>query len=65
MLPTMLAEATPMDGIITAITTGATAAATGASSAISAVLPIAMPVIGMGLVITIGIKVFKRVTGKA
>ncbi len=42
-----------------------TTIANDAVSVIMDVLPIALIVVGAGLVITIGIKLFKRVTGKA
>jgi hypothetical protein len=35
------------------------------STAVTSVAPIAIPVIGAGLVVTIAIKVFKRVANKA
>lgn len=54
-----------MEAIVNAIVDGATACASGAMDAVTGVLPVAMPVIAAGLVITIGIKTFKRVTGKA
>lgn len=66
MGPLLLTETqTAIDGVTTAITAGAQSAADGAIASISATLPIAMTVIAAGLVITLGIKFFKRVTGKA
>lgn len=58
-------ETTAVDGIVTAITSGAQTAADGALKSISATLPIAMTVIAAGLVITLGIKFFKKVTNKS
>lgn len=58
-------ETNAVDGIVTAITSGAQTAANGALSSISATLPIAMTVIAAGLVITLGIKFFKKVTNKS
>lgn len=34
-------------------------------SAISKIAPIALPVLGAGLLVVVGIKIFKKVTGKA
>lgn len=39
--------------------------ADSATKAISGVIPIALPLVGAGLVIVIGLKVFKRIAGKA
>lgn len=58
-------ETTAVDGIVTAITSGAQTAANGALASIQATLPIAMTVIAAGLVITLGIKFFKKVTNKS
>ncbi|MCC2875605.1 hypothetical protein LK536_04890 [Lachnoclostridium pacaense] len=42
-----------------------TSIASSASAAINGVIPIALPLVGVSLVITIGLKVFKRIAGKA
>ena len=42
-----------------------TSFASSASAAINGVIPIALPLVGVSLVITIGLKVFKRIAGKA
>lgn len=42
-----------------------TSIASSATSAINGVIPIALPLVGAALVITIGLKVFKRISGKA
>lgn len=55
------AEGDAADPLITACTS----IATSATSAINGVIPIALPLVGAGLVITIGLKVFKRIAGKA
>lgn len=39
--------------------------ADSATKTISGVIPIALPLVGAGLVIVIGLKVFKRIAGKA
>lgn len=45
--------------------TACTSIATSATTAINGVIPIALPLVGAGLVVTIGLKVFKRIAGKA
>ena len=39
--------------------------ASSVTSAIGAVIPIAIPLVGAGLVVTIGLKVFTKITNKA
>lgn len=55
------AEGDAADPLITACTS----IASSATTAINGVMPIALPLVGAGLVITIGLKVFKRIAGKA
>ncbi|MCB6801505.1 hypothetical protein [Enterocloster bolteae] len=55
------AESDAADPLITACTS----IASSATTAINGVIPIALPLVGAGLVITIGLKVFKRIAGKA
>lgn len=47
-----------------ALTTAFTTVATQATGAIESILPIALPVMGAFIVVGVGIKVFKKVTGK-
>ena len=47
-----------------ALTTAMTSLASDATGAISAILPIALPVMGAFVVVKVGIKIFKQVTGK-
>lgn len=58
----MAAAETPsaMEGITTALTTGITTIASNATDAIAKILPVALPVMGAIVVVTIGIKVFKK-----
>ena len=58
----MAAAETPsaMEGVTTALTTGITTIASSATDAIAKVLPVALPVMGAIVVVTIGIKVFKK-----
>lgn len=51
-------------GVTAALTTAFSSIATDAMSAISAVLPIALPIMGAIVVVTVGIKIFKKVTSK-
>lgn len=50
--------------IVTGLTTAFGTVAGDCTSAITAVLPIALPVMGAFVVIGIGIKIFKKVTGR-
>lgn len=50
---------------VDALTTSLTSIAASIGSAIGKVLPIAIPLIGVSLVVTIGIAVFKKVASKA
>ena len=52
------------NAISSALQTGLTSIANDAVGVITDVLPIALIVVGATLVITIGIKMFKRVAGK-
>ncbi len=49
----------------TALTTALTSMAGSIAEAIGAVLPLAIPLVGAGLVVSIGISVFKRIALKA
>lgn len=59
MQPTVYA----VGDVTSALTTAITTIASDAMGAISAILPVALPIVGASLVVTIGLKVFKRVTG--
>lgn len=62
MLSAMLAEeASTISG---ALTTAMGTIATDATSAVAAILPVALPVLGIGVVVGLGIKIFKKVTSK-
>lgn len=54
-----------MEGIVKALTDSFTEIGTSLTGIISSVLPIALPVIGGLVVVSVGIKIFKRVTAKA
>ena len=58
----MAAAETPsaMEGVTTALTTGITTIASNATDAIAKVLPVALPVMGAIVVVTIGVKIFKK-----
>lgn len=51
-------------GVVTALTTAFSTVAGEATDAIGAVLPIALPIMGAIVVVGIGIKIFKKVTGR-
>ena len=53
------------DTATSALTSAVTDMAASVANAIGAVIPIAIPLVGAGLVVTIGIKVFTKITNKA
>lgn len=53
------------DTATTALTAALTTMAASISDAIAAVLPVAIPLVGAGLVVTIGLSVFKRIANMA
>lgn len=58
------AEETVGSGVQTAVTGALSTVQSDVMSMISAVLPYALAIVGAVLVVTIGIKVFKRISGK-
>lgn len=54
-----------MAAVTTALTESFTSVAGELTKVVGGVLPIALPVIGSMVVVTIGIKVFKKITSKA
>ena len=60
----LAAEAGTVSGVTTALTSGITTIAGDAMSAISSVVPVALPIMGAIVVVGVGIKVFKKVTGR-
>lgn len=54
-----------MEAVVTALTASFTEIGTSLLSVVTSVLPIALPVIGAVTIIVLGIKIFKKVTGKA
>lgn len=53
-----------MEAITTALTTAITTIGTDAMDAIAKVLPAALPIFGAIVVVSIGLRVFKRVAGR-
>lgn len=53
-----------MEAITTALTTAVTTISTDAMGAIAKIVPAALPIVGAGIVVSVGLKVFKKVTGK-
>lgn len=54
-----------MEGISTAVSTALASVQTDAMALIGTVLPYALTIVGAVLVVTIGVKVFKKISGKA
>lgn len=52
-----------MEVVTTALTAGITDIATQMSTTIGKIIPVGLPIIGMILVVKIGLKVFRRITG--
>lgn len=57
-------EAGTIATVTSALTTGITTIAGDAMSAVGSVVPVALPIMGAIVVVGIGIKVFKKVTGR-
>lgn len=57
-------EGSATSGITTAVTGALSTVQSDALSMISSVLPYALAIVGAVLVVTIGIRVFKRISGK-
>lgn len=53
-----------MEGITGALTTALASVGTDALSTIASVLPTALAIVGAVMVVTIGVKVFKRIANK-
>ena len=60
----LAAEAGTISTVTTALTSGVTTIAGEAMSAIGSVVPAALPIAGVVIVVGIGLKVFKKVTGR-
>ncbi len=54
-----------METITTALETSFTTIATNMTGVITTALPIVLGVVGMGMVVTFGIKFFKKIAGRA
>lgn len=61
----VLATESANSDITSALTTSFTSVASDIKGGISAVLPIALGIVGTVMVITFGIKIFKKLTNKA
>lgn len=53
------------DSVTNSLVGAVTEIATSVGDAIGKVIPVALPLIGAGLVVTVGIKIFKKVTSQA
>lgn len=54
-----------MESVTTSLVTSVTGMATSIGTALGSIIPVAIPLVGIGLVVTIGLSVFKRVASKA
>lgn len=61
----VLAEDSGLASVETALTTSFTSVATSMTSIVGKILPIALPVMGALLLVTFGIKAFKKIANKA
>ncbi|MDK2964716.1 hypothetical protein [Lacrimispora sp.] len=52
-----------MEAVTTALTSGIATIAADALSAVGSVIPVALPIVGAIVVVSLGLKVFKKVTG--
>ena len=57
-------DASSISTVTDALTTGITTIGSDVMSAVGSVIPVALPVMGAIVVVSIGIKVFKKVAGK-
>lgn len=53
-----------MDTVVTAMTTAFSSIVTSLESALASIAPLAIPLVGIGLVVTIGIGLFKKISNK-
>ena len=58
-------SSTGLDSVETALTTSFTSIASSMTSIVGKILPIALPIMGILLVVGFGMKAFKKVTNKA
>ena len=65
MNPMPLEAGGAVDTFITALTTAFTAGVTKITDALGAFAPIVIPVVVLGVVLPVGVKVFKKMTNKA
>lgn len=54
-----------IESAASALVTSVTSITSSIASAIGSIIPIALPLVGVGLVVTIGLNVFKKVSSKA
>ncbi|MCI8297447.1 MAG: hypothetical protein HFG22_16540 [Lachnospiraceae bacterium] len=59
------ASAGVIESAASALVSSVTSITASIASAIGSIIPIALPLVGVGLVVTIGLNVFKKVSSKA
>lgn len=57
-------EGTPMDGVVSALTSAMTTIKTDFFTALTGILPIALAIVGAGIVIVLGVRYFKKIANK-
>lgn len=57
----MLAEAVNIGSVTTSLTSGLSTVADNCMTAIGAVVPYALPIVGAVIVVTVGIRIFRRI----
>lgn len=58
------ATGTAFTAVTNSLVTGITSIASGMTTAVAGVVPKALPIVGAVLVVSIGLKVFKKITGR-
>lgn len=57
----MLAEAVNISTVTTALTSGLSTVADNCMTAVGAVVPYALPIVGAVIVVTVGIRIFRKI----
>lgn len=63
-MTTMLAETATAATVTSALTGGITTIAGEMMNAVAAVVPVALPILGAVMIVSVGIRLFKKITGR-